>query len=266
MPPKKVFQRRPTTRSNKQLLVEEIPENNEVAELSPILNTPSPNRQQSQSRSGASDDDTTINEGNDESPIQGSTNTVGSSSIIRGHGVTTGRSIEKAILENDKKLLEIEFPEGFKKPRRYAKHLANGVGVIVRHSAGLDFLTPWSDLGQELKHTLYAALRQWFEIKIWETDKSVQEFMEEMFQRRYTHWRGRLSATYKGYIMAGKNPRASSPFEWISIENWCQLCDLFESENFKKRSKTNAINRSHLPFTHTSGSKSYHSRLLEMVM
>ncbi|KAK8952859.1 Light-inducible protein CPRF2 [Platanthera guangdongensis] len=62
MPSKKVFQRHPTTRSSKQLLVEEIPENNEVAELSPILNTPSPNRQQSQSRSGASDDDTTINE------------------------------------------------------------------------------------------------------------------------------------------------------------------------------------------------------------
>ncbi|KAK8945194.1 hypothetical protein KSP39_PZI007968 [Platanthera zijinensis] len=190
---------------------------------------------------------------------------VGSSSIRRGRGVTTGRSIKKAILENDKKLLEIEFPKGFKNPCRYAKHLANGVGVIVRHSAGLDYLAPWSDLGQELKLTLYAGLRQWFKIKNWETNKSVREFMEEMFQCSYTHWRGRLSAMYKGYIVEGKNPRASSPFEWISIENWCQLCDLFESETFKKRSKTNAVNRSHMPFTYTLGSKSYHSRLLEMV-
>ncbi|KAK8965820.1 hypothetical protein KSP40_PGU013394 [Platanthera guangdongensis] len=255
MPSKKVFQCRPTTRSSKQLLVEEIPKNNEVAELSPILNTPSPNRQQSQSRFGASDDDTTINEGNDESPIHGSTNTVGSPSIRRGRGVTTGRSIEKAILENDKKLLDIEFPEGFKKPRRYAKHLANGVGVIVRQNAGLDFFDPMEGSGARAETYFICCI----------TYKSVQEFMEEMFQRSYTHWRGRLSATYKGYIVAGKNPRASSPFEWISIENLCQLCDLFENENFKKRSKTNAVNRSHMSFTHTSGSKSYHSRLPEMV-
>ncbi|KAK8962930.1 hypothetical protein KSP40_PGU000446 [Platanthera guangdongensis] len=146
------------TRSSKQLFVYEKPSNIEVVELSPAPNTPSPNLQQSQSRSQALDDDTTINEGNVESPIQGSDNTVGSSSIRRGHGVTTGRSIEKAILENDKKLLEIEFPEGFKKLCRFAKHLANGVGVIVRHGAGLDFLTPWSELGEELKLTLYGGL------------------------------------------------------------------------------------------------------------
>ncbi|KAK8945201.1 hypothetical protein KSP39_PZI007967 [Platanthera zijinensis] len=42
-----------------------------------ILNTPSPNLQQSQSRSEGSDVDTTINEGNDESPIQGSASTAG---------------------------------------------------------------------------------------------------------------------------------------------------------------------------------------------
>ncbi|KAK8937220.1 hypothetical protein KSP39_PZI012383 [Platanthera zijinensis] len=87
-------------------------------------------------------DDTTVNEGNNESPIQGSDNTMGSSSIRRGRGVTTEKSIEKAILENDKKPLEIEFPEGFKKPRCFAKHLANGVGVIVRHSAGFGFFDP----------------------------------------------------------------------------------------------------------------------------
>ncbi|KAK8961884.1 Proteasome subunit alpha type-4 [Platanthera guangdongensis] len=32
----------------------------------------------------------------------------------------------------------------------------------------------------------------------------------------------------------------------------------------QKRSKTNVVNRSHMSFTHTSGSKSYHSRWLEM--
>ncbi|KAK8944948.1 hypothetical protein KSP39_PZI007867 [Platanthera zijinensis] len=172
MPPKNVILRRPATRSTKQLFVAEKPTNTEVVELPPTQI----NLQQPQSGSVATiNDDTTVNEGNNESPIQGSDNTMGSSSIRRGRGVTTGKSIDKAILENDKKPLEIEFPE----------------------------------------------------------DKSVQEFMEEIFQRSYTHWRGRLSATHKDYIMAGKNPRASSTFEWISIENWCQLCDLFESETFK---------------------------------
>ncbi|KAK8958402.1 Callose synthase 3 [Platanthera guangdongensis] len=125
MPPRNVILRRPTTRSSKQLFVEELTSNIEVVELLPAQNTPSPNLQQSQSISKASDDDTTINEGNDESTIQGSDSTVGSSSIRRGRRVTTGRSFEKAILENDKKLLEIEFPEGFKKLCRFTKHLAN---------------------------------------------------------------------------------------------------------------------------------------------
>ncbi|KAK8930499.1 hypothetical protein KSP39_PZI016200 [Platanthera zijinensis] len=201
---KKCYSTATCDKEHQTTVVAEKPTNTEVVELPPTQI----NLQQPQSGSVATiNDDTTVNEGNNESPIQGSDNTMGSSSIRRGRGVTTGKSIEKAILENDKKPLEIEFPE----------------------------------------------------------DKSVQEFMEEIFQRSYTHWRGRLSATHKDYIMAGKNPRASSPFEWISIENWCQLCDLFESETFKKRSKTNASNRSHMPFTHTSGSKSYHSRLLEMV-
>lgn len=83
MPPKNAILRRPTTRSRKQLLVAEKPTNTEVVEMSPTPNTPSPppntpspNLQQSQSASVATinDDDTTINEGNDESPIQGSDN------------------------------------------------------------------------------------------------------------------------------------------------------------------------------------------------
>ncbi|KAK4421669.1 hypothetical protein Salat_2117500 [Sesamum alatum] len=35
----------------------------------------------------------------------------------RGRGISVGKSIEKVIVENDGKLLEIEFPEGFRKPR-----------------------------------------------------------------------------------------------------------------------------------------------------
>lgn len=57
--------------------------------------------------------------------------------------------------------------------------------------------------------------------------------MDEMFQRSYTHWRGRLSATYKEYVALGKNPRVCSPFDWISLEKWCALCDYFDSESFK---------------------------------
>lgn len=58
----------------------------------------------------------------------------------------------------DKKLLEIEFPEGFKKPRRFANHLANGIGVVIRHSPGLDFLTPWSEIENERILPVYAGL------------------------------------------------------------------------------------------------------------
>ncbi|KAG8391551.1 hypothetical protein BUALT_Bualt01G0199400 [Buddleja alternifolia] len=61
----------------------------------------------------------------------------------RALGASIGKSIEKAIADNDGKLLEIEFPQGFKKPRRFAKHLANGIGIVVRHSPKLDFVSQW---------------------------------------------------------------------------------------------------------------------------
>ncbi|KAK4424868.1 hypothetical protein Salat_1680400 [Sesamum alatum] len=71
----------------------------------------------------------------------------------RGRGISVGKSIEKAIVENDGKLLEIEFPEGFRKPRRFAYHLANGIGIVVRHSPELDCISHWSDIPEHKKIT-----------------------------------------------------------------------------------------------------------------
>ncbi|KAG8374839.1 hypothetical protein BUALT_Bualt10G0037300 [Buddleja alternifolia] len=104
----------------------------------------------------------------------------------------------------------------------------------------------------------------WFDIKGWWSDQLITTYMEEMFQRAHTHWRGRLSESYKKRVLAGDDSRASSPFDWIPLQKWRVLCDHFEIEKFKKRSKINAENRSHLPYSHTSGSKSFQTRLLKM--
>ncbi|KAG8364770.1 hypothetical protein BUALT_Bualt18G0033300 [Buddleja alternifolia] len=103
----------------------------------------------------------------------------------------------------DEKLLDIEFPQGFKKPRRFAKHLANGIGIVVRHSPKLDFVSQWGAIPEYQKLPVYAGLDLWFIIKGWTSDLLVKAYMEEMLQSSYTHWKGRLSACYTGMVAAG---------------------------------------------------------------
>ncbi|KAG8365834.1 hypothetical protein BUALT_Bualt17G0013100 [Buddleja alternifolia] len=196
MPPKEALLHRPITRSRVSSneassivpeMVSIAPTSSNFLTHSPSSSSSPPLRRSSLSRSSDFVDDAQ-GSGN-ENPLPTSEN--GTCSIEkRGRGASTGKTIEKTIADNDGKLLEIEFPKGFKKPLRFANHLANGIGIVVRHSSELDCIKNWNEVLEYQKLPVYAGL--------------------------------------------------------------------------DKRSKTNADNRSHLPYSHTSGSKSFHTRLLQM--
>ncbi|KAG8374517.1 hypothetical protein BUALT_Bualt10G0003200 [Buddleja alternifolia] len=164
MPPKEALLHRPITRSR----VSSNEASSIVTEMGSIALTSSnflthspsslsspPLRRSSLSRSPDFVDDAQ-GSGN-ESPLPTSEN--GTCFIEkRGRGASTGKSIEKAIADNNGKLLEIEFPKGFKKPLQFANHLANGIGIVVRHSSELDCIRNWNEVPEYQKLPVYAGL------------------------------------------------------------------------------------------------------------
>ncbi|KAB1212878.1 hypothetical protein CJ030_MR5G010178 [Morella rubra] len=60
----------------------------------------------------------------------------------------------------------------------------------------------------------------------------------------------------------GDSTRANPPDD-ISAAAWDKLCDIWQSEEYQKMCKKNAVNRNKLKINHTSGSKSLHLLRLE---
>ncbi|KAG8382776.1 hypothetical protein BUALT_Bualt05G0112500 [Buddleja alternifolia] len=237
MPPKEAILHRPITRKSKSTNQEASHADLfsslvDIRSNIPSLPVSPPSPRPSSSESSDLGDDY-IGTGNESSHMLPSDNSTGNISFKKknGRGASTEKSIEKAIADNDGKLVEIEFPQGFKKPRRFAKDLANGIGIgigiVVRHSPELDFVSQWGAIPEYQKLPVYARLDGWT------SDRLVQAYIEEMFQSSYTQWKGRLSTCYKEVVAVGANPWASSPFDWIPLEKWHALCDHFESEKFK---------------------------------
>jgi len=64
-------------------------------------------------------------------------------------------------------LLEIEFTEGFKKPTKFAKELATGIGIIVRHTTELDYVSPWKSIPKSIKLVVYGGLDVSYNYKLY---------------------------------------------------------------------------------------------------
>ena len=64
-------------------------------------------------------------------------------------------------------MLEIEFSEGFKKPTKFAKELATGIGIIVRHTAELDYVSPWKSIPKSIKLAVYGGLDVSYSYKLY---------------------------------------------------------------------------------------------------
>ncbi|KAG8363809.1 hypothetical protein BUALT_Bualt19G0060900 [Buddleja alternifolia] len=191
MPPKEAILHRPITRKSKSTnqeasRVDFFSSLVDIRSNFPSLPVSPPSARPSSSESSDLGDDS-IGTGNKSSHLLPSDNSTASVSKKKGR-------------EQDGKLLEIEFSQGFKKPRRFAKHFANGIGIVFRHSPELDFVSQWGAIQGYQKLPVYAGLDSWSIIKGWTSDRLVQAYMEEIFQSSYMHWKGRLSACYKEWL------------------------------------------------------------------
>ncbi|KAB1216249.1 putative inactive purple acid phosphatase 24 [Morella rubra] len=84
--------------------------------------------------------------------------------------------------------------------------------------------------------------------------EDVRTVVETMMTARRTH-RNRMHAYFKKFL--SKEAALLKPHPDTTEEQWKELCDLFTSEAFMKRSEQNKKNRSKLTVNHAAGSRSF---------
>ncbi|KAB1228133.1 hypothetical protein CJ030_MR4G013735 [Morella rubra] len=84
--------------------------------------------------------------------------------------------------------------------------------------------------------------------------EDVRTVVETMMMARRTH-RNRMHAYFKKFL--SKEAALLKPHPDTTEEQWKELCDLFTSEAFMKRSEQNKKNRSKLTVNHAAGSRSF---------
>ncbi|KAB1208201.1 hypothetical protein CJ030_MR7G012942 [Morella rubra] len=84
--------------------------------------------------------------------------------------------------------------------------------------------------------------------------EDVRMVVETMMTARRTH-RNRMHAYFKKF--PSKEAALLKPHPDTTEEQWKELCDLFTSEAFMKRSEQNKKNRSKLTVNHAAGSRSF---------
>ncbi|KAB1226977.1 hypothetical protein CJ030_MR1G015951 [Morella rubra] len=84
--------------------------------------------------------------------------------------------------------------------------------------------------------------------------EDVRTVVETMMTARRTH-RNRMHAYFKKF--PSKEAALLKPHPDTTEEQWKELCDLFTSEAFMKRSEQNKKNRSKLTVNHATGSRSF---------
>ncbi|KAB1199742.1 hypothetical protein CJ030_MR0G014440 [Morella rubra] len=84
--------------------------------------------------------------------------------------------------------------------------------------------------------------------------EDVRTVVETMMTARRTH-RNRMHAYFKKF--PSKEAALLKPHPDTTEEQWKELCDLFTSEAFMKRSEQNKKNRSKLTVNHAAGSRSF---------
>ncbi|KAB1205808.1 hypothetical protein CJ030_MR7G028007 [Morella rubra] len=84
--------------------------------------------------------------------------------------------------------------------------------------------------------------------------EDVRTVVETMMMARRTH-RNRMHAYFKKF--PSKEAALLKPHPDTTEEQWKELCDLFTSETFMKRSEQNKKNRSKLTVNHAAGSRSF---------
>ncbi|KAB1206986.1 hypothetical protein CJ030_MR7G008098 [Morella rubra] len=118
---------------------------------------------------------------------------------------------------------------------------------------GVISVNKWVDVPTEVKEYIMDRVLDHFDLD-YTRHEDVRTVVETMMTARRTH-RNRMHAYFKKF--PSKEAALLKPHPDTTEEQWKELCDLFTSEAFMKRSEQNKKNRSKLTVNHAAGSRSF---------
>ncbi|KAB1213479.1 hypothetical protein CJ030_MR5G003451 [Morella rubra] len=175
----------------------------------------------------------------------------------RGRGRTRGVGLEKSLgSDSGFEKLSVHIPEGeCGGVSSTIATLSTKIGMLVR---GLILISvnKWADVLAEVKEQILYVLvlmQDHFDLD-YTRQKDVRTVVETMMTVRRTH-RNQMHAYFKKF--PSKEAALVKPHPDTTEKQWKELCDLFTSETFMKRSEQNKKNRSKLTVNHATGSHSF---------
>ncbi|KAB1227969.1 hypothetical protein CJ030_MR1G005024 [Morella rubra] len=170
----------------------------------------------------------------------------------RGRGRTRGVGLEKSLGSGSGKL-SVHIPEGeCGGVSSTAATLSTKIGMLVRGLIPIS-VNKWVDVPAEVKEYIMDRVLDHFDLD-YTRQEDVRTVVETMMTARRTH-RNRMHAYFKKF--PSKEAALLKPHPDTTEEQWKELCDLFTSEAFMKRSEQNKKNRSKLTVNHAAGSRSF---------
>ncbi|KAL2483376.1 uncharacterized protein Fot_44820 [Forsythia ovata] len=162
-------------------------------------------------------------------------------------GPTQGFQTAHIVKVTQQKLEVIIEKEDMRATGPNAPRFANEIGAAVRQYAPLNKIW-WKDVTDAEKSPMYYRLeRPW-----------IKEVIENDMPIRFKEFRYELHEYYETLIDLPMAERKAKKYDQVLNQDyWDFLCDYWESEAFKKKSKRNATNRSKLTHGHCSGSRSF---------
>ncbi|RVW51303.1 hypothetical protein CK203_075479 [Vitis vinifera] len=152
-------------------------------------------------------------------------------------------------------------PSDGKQTGKYCEKLSNEIGLTVRQHAPVR-VEKWKQMPRAEINTMLdrikffpcLTMKEKFALDL--TQEHVKKSLEKQLSDRFRNWRCDLHKHFKKFptvVEAKRNPHESVSNQ----EDWDYLCDRFSSEEFKRRSAINSVNRSKMPFHHRGGSRSF---------
>ncbi|KAL2495678.1 uncharacterized protein Fot_39435 [Forsythia ovata] len=171
-------------------------------------------------------------------------------------GPTQGFQTAHIVKVTQKKLEVIIEKEDMQATGPNVPRFANEIGAAEHQYAPLNKIR-WKDVTDAEKSPMYSRLENVF---VLDYDKRhwIKEVIENDMPIRFKEFRYELHEFYETLLdLPMAERKAKKHDQVLNQEYWDFLCDYWESEAFKNKSKRNATNRSKLTHGHCSGSRSF---------
>lgn len=178
----------------------------------------------------------------------------------RGRGPTRGKNVDELRKILGQPIPVDINPETMSIEGEHATSVAYAIGLNIRDHAPVRDIG-WGDIDFGIRESIVMRVGQIFGIGDYKNDMVVRRVIDIKCQSLYSDWKCELHNHYKYFKEKKVSDHKSralypcNPNDWVfMIEN------VWETEDWKKKSLKGQKARSFLKFNHTSGSRSFASR------